>query len=156
MKILEPLFIEVIEKLLENSLEFLLIGGYAVNYYGYGRYTGDMDFWMRPTEENKTNFLHALAALNRDKEDIEEIRKLDFTQSQVISMGEPPLRIDFLTKVNLVNFEEAWQKKKFLTVKNLHLPVVDYQHLILTKINTGRNKDKLDLDELQKINKDKA
>ena len=77
MKILEPLFQHVIEKLLENSVEFLLIGGYAVNYHGYGRYTGDMDFWLKPTEENKKHFLKSLAALNRDAGDIEEISKLD-------------------------------------------------------------------------------
>jgi len=48
MKILEPVFIQVIESLLKCQVEFLLIGGYAVNYYGYGRYTGDIDFWLRP------------------------------------------------------------------------------------------------------------
>ena len=152
MKILEPLFIQVIEKLLECRVEFILIGGYAVNYYGYGRYTGDMDFWLRPDEENKINFLRALTMLKRNEDDVDEIRKLDFTLAQVISMGEPPLRIDFLTQVNLVNFNDAWKKKNMLEVKNFLLPVVDYDHLILTKINTGRPKDKLDLDELQKIN----
>ena len=90
--------------------------------------------------------------LNRNKDDVDEIRKLDFTLAQVISMGEPPLRIDFLTQVNLVNFNEAWKRKNMLEVKNILLPVVDYDHLILTKINTGRPKDKLDIDELQKIN----
>ena len=57
MKILEPLFVNVIEKLMDCKVEFLLIGGYAVNYYGYGRYTGDIDFWLRPGEVNKIKFL---------------------------------------------------------------------------------------------------
>jgi hypothetical protein len=95
MKILEPLFIEVAEKLLECEVEFLLIGGYAVNYYGFARYTGDMDFWLKPTNENKLNFLKAIELLGRKKEDIELLKSYDFTLPQVISMGEQPLRIDF-------------------------------------------------------------
>ncbi len=152
MKILEPIFIEVIEKLLQCNVDFILIGGYAVNYYGYGRYTGDIDFWLRNSEENKTNFLSALAQMNKDKGDIEELKNLDFNIAQVISIGQPPLKIDFLTKVNLVNFEDAWQKRNYFRLKTIQVPVVDYHHLILTKFNTGRPKDKLDLDELQKIN----
>lgn len=153
MKILEPLFIDVIGKLLECNVEFMLIGGYAVNYYGYGRYTGDIDFWIRPDETNKINFLNALIKLKRLEDEIKEITKLDFTKAQAISMGVPPLRIDFLTHVNLVNFDEAWQKRNLLPIKNFSLPIVNYEHLIMTKFNTGRTKDKLDLEELQKINK---
>jgi hypothetical protein len=152
MKIFEPLFIKVIEELLECKVDFLLIGGYAVNYYGYGRYTGDIDFWLRPTEENKINFLKAFRHLKKNDEEIEAIRNLDFTKAQVISIGAPPLRIDFLTRVNLINFNEAWDSRKLLVIKNISLPIVNYEHLILTKFNTGRPKDKLDLDELQRIN----
>ena len=68
-------------------------------------------------------------------------------------MGEAPLRIDFLTNVNLVDFDEAWKKRKEWPLENYLVPVVDYDHLILTKISTGRTKDKLDLEELPKINK---
>ncbi len=153
MKIFEPLFIDVIEKLLQNNVEFLLIGGYAVNYYGYGRYTGDIDFWLRPDNANKQNFLKALHELKRNPIEIEEIGKLDFALAQVLSIGELPLRIDFLTKVNLVSFNEAWQKRRAFPLKNLELQVVDYHHLILMKLNTGRPKDKLDIDELQRINR---
>ena len=151
MKILEPLFIDVIEKMLRCEVEFMLIGGYAVNYYGYGRYTGDMDFWLKPTNDNKLKFLETLKLLGRNAEDIDELKKYDFTQAQVIAIGELPLRIDFLTKVNLVNFDEAWEKKNFLPINNFQLPVIEYNQLIQTKINTGRSKDKLDIEALQKI-----
>ncbi len=86
---------------------------------------------------------------------IKVIEKLNFSEAQVLSIGEPPLRIDFLTKVNLVDFESAWNRRNLFSVNEHQLPVVDYEHLILTKINTGRLKDKLDLEELQKIIKDK-
>lgn len=153
MKIFEPLFIDVIEKLIQCEVKFLLIGGYAVNYYGYGRYTGDIDFWIETSEENKNRFINFLVALNRDNDAIEKIKQINFKNAQVISLGEQPLRVDFLTKVNLVEFDDAWNKKRYFQLKNQNVPVVDYEHLILTKISTGRTKDKLDIEELQKINK---
>ncbi len=156
MKILEPLFIEVIEKLFQCNVDFILIGGYAVNYHGYGRYTGDIDFWLRSTAENKTNFLKALELLDKDVSDIESLKDIDFSQPQVISIGQPPLKIDFLTRVSLVDFEEAWQKRNCFELKEMKVPVIDYHNLILTKFNTGRPKDKLDLDELQKIHQRKG
>ncbi len=155
MKILAPLFKEVIVQLIENNVSFLLIGGYAVNYYGYGRYTGDIDFWIKPTNENKLRLLKVFAKLGRSNEDIIEINKLDFSLPQMISIGVQPMRIDFLTKVNLVDFEEAWTKRIEWPIENYKVAVVDFHHLILTKINTGRTKDKLDIEELQKINEKK-
>lgn len=159
MKILEPLFIEAIEKLLVNKVEFLLIGGYAVNYYGFNRYTGDIDFWINPTEENKINFLAAMKSLKCDADTIDAIRKIPFPSKEVFFLSEPPLRIDFITSVNLVEFAEAWDKRNSMSIKNFELPVVDYYSLILMKMNTGRSKDKIDVEELHKINlhsKDKS
>jgi hypothetical protein len=155
MKILEPVFIEVIEKLLHNKVDFILIGGYAVNYYGYGRYTGDIDFWLRPSAANKEKFLTVFNELCNNTNDVEKIRALNFEDAQVISIGEPPLQIDFITKVNLVSFDEAWEKRVFFPLKKFQLPVVYYHHLITMKFNTGRPKDKLDLEQLQKINQGK-
>lgn len=155
MKILEPLFRKVIIQLLESKVEFLLIGGYAVNYYGYGRYTGDIDFWIKPDNKNKLLLLDTFKKLGRNADDIDKISKLDFTKPQILFMGEEPLRIDFLTKVNIVNFSEAWEKRKEWPLEKYKVPIVDYEHLILTKIATGRTKDKLDVEELQKINYNK-
>ncbi|MBV6454765.1 MAG: nucleotidyltransferase [Bacteroidetes bacterium] len=151
MKILEPLFVDVLKKLNETKTSFMLIGGYAVNYYGYGRYTGDLDIWLNPDEGNKKHFLEALRLLNMHPEDIDRIRKCDFREAQVFSIGEPPLRIDFLTKVNLVSFEEALSHQKFFTIEDFSVAVIGYDHLILTKINTNRPKDKNDIEQLQQI-----
>jgi hypothetical protein len=155
MKILEPLFQEMIENLNRFQIEYLLIGGYAVNYYGFGRYTGDIDFWLNPDPMNKNKFIGMLEALAYNQDGVEQIKSMDFGVAQVISIGVPPTKIDFLTKVNLVSFEEAWPSRKFFPLKHYKIPVVDYQHLIIMKINTGRLKDQLDIEELQKINSNK-
>ena len=152
MKILEPVFKKVIRQMVESEVCFLLIGGYAVNYYGFGRYTGDIDFWIKPDNENKKFLLNAFTKLGRNLDDVTAVGQLDFTKPQVFHIGEEPLRIDFLTKVNIVNFNDAWDNRKYWPLGNIEVPIVDYNHLILTKIATDRTKDKLDVEELQKIN----
>lgn len=87
MKILEPVFIEVIEKLIHNNLDFIVIGGYAVNYHGYGRYTGDIDFWLRPSEENKMKFLNVFKEICNSNDDLKKIESKNFEETQVISIG---------------------------------------------------------------------
>ena len=66
MDIKDPLFSLVINRLLRHQVSFLLIGGYAVNFYGYGRYTGDIDFWLEPSNENKAKFITALKSLSNN------------------------------------------------------------------------------------------
>ena len=155
MKFLHPAFVEVLKTLIDYHVEFLLIGGYAVNYHGFGRPTGDMDLWLRPDNANKQRCLAAFQALNYSRESIESINTLNFEKAQVFFIGEVPLRIDFLTKVNIVDFEDAWKKKNFLSLDELNIPVIDYEHLVLSKISTGRTRDKLDLEELQKVRRHK-
>lgn len=155
MKFLDPLFTKILEALLTHQVEFLLIGGYAVNYHGYGRPTGDMDIWLKPDNENKTKAIVAFRYLQFSKSDIEIIDTQNFEDPLVFFHGKPPLRIDFITKVNLVDFNKAWQERNILQLQNLSIPVVNYEHLILTKISVGRAKDKQDVEELQKINQGK-
>ena len=156
MDIKDPLFSEVIDRLLAHQVVFLLIGGYAVNFYGYGRYTGDIDFWLEPSNENKAKFITALKTLSNNTELIEYANQLDFTLKQSIQIGKVPHRIDFLTYVNLVDFDEAWEKRKQIPFHDQMLQIVHYDHLIVMKFNTGRPKDKLDIEELQRRNKGKT
>jgi hypothetical protein len=65
--------------------------------------------------------------------------------------GQEPFRIDFLTKISGVKFEDAWKMKIEATYDNLNIPFLSYDHLILSKISSQRGKDKLDIEELQKI-----
>ena len=156
MKFLHPEFIKVLKELLSAEVEFLLIGGYAVNYHGYGRPTGDLDIWLRPDNSNREKCIRAFKELHYDKDSLADFGKLDFEKTQVFFIGKEPLRIDFLTQVNLLHFEDAWSKRNILSIDDLSIPVVDYDHLVLTKMTTGRTQDKLDIEELQKINRDKG
>lgn len=78
---------------------------------------------------------------------------MDFEKAQVFRDGDEPFRIDFHTKVSGVNFDEAWKEKQTIEIDGLTINFLHIKHLIATKITTGRPKDKIDIDELQKIQK---
>ena len=138
--------------LLKHNVEFMLIGGYAVIYYGYQRLTSDMDIWLKPTNENRNKFIAVLQEKGIMQEDINAISKLDFTEIQVLNLGEKPNKVDFLTKVHGLTFEEADLQKVYFPLKDKQVPIIQYHHLITLKMLAGRPQDKADVDILQKIN----
>lgn len=144
---------ELLSAMLRHQVEFLLIGGYAVIYHGYERSTGDMDVWLRPANENKAPLLAALREFGIEDDGLDGLSGIDLTEAQVFSVGEPPRRIDFLTKVTGVKFDEAIAAANHFAIEGGQVPVIQYHHLILTKMTTGRAKDKADIEELQRIRK---
>lgn len=144
--------LEIIKTLLKHRVDFLLIGGYAVIFHGYKRSTGDMDLWLMPSNENKIKFIAALQEAAFNEEDLEALNNLNFKNHLVFSIGIEPEKIDFITRINQVSFEEADQNKITAEWEGLSIPVINLRELILSKINTGRKKDEADIEELQKIN----
>jgi hypothetical protein len=139
--------------LLNHKVEYLLIGGYAVIYYGYERTTADMDLWLRPNNDNKNILIEALREFGIIEEDLKKLSLVDFTLANAFSIEEKPSRIDFLTAIQGVSYDEADVEKALFPIKNKHIPIIQYHHLITSKMLTGRSKDKADVEELQKINK---
>lgn len=138
--------------LFKHDVEFILFGGYAVIYYGYERTTADMDIWLKPDNNNRDKFIEVLREKGISNETLAVLKTTDFTKHQVMHIGSKPNQIDFLTKISGVTFEDAWQKKSMLPLMDKLVPVIQYHHLILTKITSERLKDKADVEELQKIN----
>lgn len=137
--------------LIKHEVEFILIGGYAVNYHGYNRPTGDMDIWLKPDNNNKLKLIAALRSENFSDDGIKQVESLDFLKPACFYFGRIPLRIDFLTKISGVQYDEADKQKKLMKVDDFHIPVLHLHHLILSKISNTRTKDKQDVEELQKI-----
>lgn len=142
---------QLLSCLIEQNVDFMLIGGYSVIYYGYSRGTGDMDIWLKPDNENKIRFLKAIKAFGINLPDIERVGKLDFTKTIMFFIGKPPDKIDFLTKVQNVSWNEAIPKIVLFPFDNLQIPIVGFDELILMKMATDRLKDKADVEELQRI-----
>lgn len=154
MNILDNYTHSVLDELIKQKVEFIVIGGYAVNFHGFRRPTGDIDLLIKPENgENKSRLLSALRNLGITEPVLKKLNELDFEKAQVFRDGEEPFRIDFLTKVSGVKFEEAWKEKQSIEIDGLNINFLHIKHLIATKITTGRPKDKIDIDELQKIQK---
>lgn len=153
MEFLVKEHIEILEMLVEANVDFMLIGGYSVIFYGYSRGTNDMDLWLKPNNSNRAKLLLALKKYGINTDDLKKLETVDFTLTNMFFIGEAPLKIDFLTRVLGVNWDEAILKVNLLPVRNLKIPVVNYYDLITMKMLSDRLKDKADVEELQKINR---
>lgn len=141
--------------LLEYDVEYILIGGYAVIYYGYERTTGDMDLWLKPTNQNRNKFIEALKQHGVSRHLLDAIGNMDFTKPQVLHIGEKPNKIDFLTKLPGLDFADVDFRKKSISLGSQKVPVMHFDDLVVSKMLADRPQDKADVDMLQKIRKAK-
>jgi hypothetical protein len=153
MKITHPAHNEMLTALIEEQVDFLLVGGYSVIYHGYVRTTGDMDVWLQPTNENKLRLLEVFKKLQFDLDGIKTIEGMDFTEEVVFHIGEEPERIDFSSKAQELNFHEAYQQRQILSINKLQIPVLHLNDLIASKQFANRLKDQADIEHLLKIQK---
>lgn len=137
--------------MLQHEVAFMLVGGYAVNYYGYNRTTGDMDVWLKPDNNNKLKFIDALRENDIEESSLQQLGELDFTNTLAFSIGDNPYRTDFLTKVSGVSFEQADAEKNMADIDGLKIPFINLNHLVLSKFGTGRLQDETDIEKLQEV-----
>ena len=139
---------EMLENLLNEGAEFILVGAYALAAHGFPRATGDMDIWVKPDVNNSKKVYRALAKFGAP---INEIRENEFCQPGLIfQIGVVPRRIDIITKISGVEFDEADADKILVNIENLKIPVLSIDLLIKNKMATGREKDLLDAKLLKK------
>ncbi len=145
---------ELLHKLVEHDVRFMLIGGYAVIHYGYSRTTGDMDIWLDTGNENRDKLISALHDFGIEERGLTQLKVMDFANPvPVFFIGEPPRRVDFITKISSLGFAEAFAEVNYFEMDGKNVPVIHYNHLILSKLTSERLKDKADIEELQKINR---
>ena len=152
MNIFHDEHLSMLKILLKYKVNFLLVGGVAVNFYGYSRPTGDLDIWLEPTNENKIKLINCLNELGILAEDIERINQHDFAIPTAFHIGNtPPFVIDFLTKIVGVKWNEAWGLRNKLDLDNLNIPFIHINHLKQNKLISGRAKDLNDISQLMRI-----
>lgn len=125
------------------SVEYLLVGAYAMAAHGCPRATGDIDVWVRPTPENAENVWEALTSFGAP---MSQIAVQDFcTPDIVYQIGLPPQRIDLLTSISGVEFESAWESRHAVDLDGIPVPVIGLKDLYANKIASGREKDAADI-----------
>jgi hypothetical protein len=143
---LPPDFSEFLRLLAEHDVQYLLVGGYAVGFYGYVRATADLDVWIRRDHENAVRMVRALKAFGFDLDTLQP--NLFLQPDRVIRMGVPPMRIEVLTSVSGVDFDTCYAEKVIERWDDAKVHVISLRHLKQNKRASGRAKDLSDLDYL--------
>jgi len=152
MNIFDEYTRNLLVELNKNHVEYIVVGGYAVNFHGYRRTTGDIDLWIKPDNtSNKDAIIKSLRNLKVEEAILNQLKTLDFSKPIVFIDGEEPFKIDFITYISGVNFNAAWQQKTTTVLDGVTIPFIHLNHLILSKMSTGRPQDKIDIEQLQKI-----
>lgn len=149
MAILDDNMRRVLEAFNQHEVQYLLVGGLAVLVYGYGRTTHDLDLWVAPTIENGRRVLAAAEAAGHG---VADLRGYDFQKALNFHLGVGSSYVDVLTQVKEVSFAEAKAEAVLVTIEDVEVPCIHFNHLIRIKEATGRPQDVADAAQLRKIN----
>ncbi len=138
-------FKEFAELLAARGVDYLVVGGYALAAHGHPRYTGDIDFWVRPAADNIARLLDVLNDFGFGSLGL---AAADFDTDTVIQLGQPPRRIDLLTAIDGVAFDACFARCERVEFAGVRLNVIGLQDFKINKQATGRLKDLADLESL--------
>lgn len=139
-------FREFLKLLAEHQVEYLLIGGYAVGYYGYPRTTADMDIWVSLDQANAERLVHVLKAFGMVSNDLSPA--LFLTPGNIVRMGVTPVRIEILNEIDGVDFAECARGATEATIGGVPVRLISLDDLRRNKQASGRYKDLDDLEHL--------
>ena len=146
---LNPAFQEILSTFSDEGVEYLLVGAYAVAAHGIPRATGDIDLWIRPTSDNARRVWGALEKFGAP---LSRLSITDFEKAdQVIQIGIAPTRIDLLTSIDGVEFNNAWDDRISVRIDGLVVPTISRHHLIANKRATARPQDLADAERLLEL-----
>lgn len=132
-----------------QEADFLVIGAHALAAHGLPRSTGDLDIWIRPTPDNARRVWRALANFGAPLEDLQISEEDLALPAQVCQIGLPPRRIDVLTRVSGVEFEDAWETRLLAVIEEIPVAFLGRAALIKNKRASARPKDLADIDALE-------
>ena len=151
---LNPDFRDMLSCLSDEGVDFIVVGAYALAAHGLPRATGDIDVWLRDSPDNARKVLRALMKFGAPTSGLSEA---DFTTpNSIVQLGVEPCRIDLLTGIDGVEFDEAADGGVRINVGGLEIFVLSKEHLLKNKLAAGRDKDRSDIAWLQKILSDEA
>ncbi len=139
-------FKEFLQSLNDNKVNYLVVGGYAVAAHGHPRYTKDLDVWIEASPENAERVTKSLTDFGFGSLNL---GASDFTEPDtIIQLGYPPHRIDILTSLLGVKFDECAASKIEIMIGDVSVAFIDAENLIRNKRATGRPQDLADAETL--------
>ena len=154
MDIFDEEIIKLWELLSVNDVKYIMVGGFATNLHGFSRMTGDVDIWIKDTLENRRKLRNVLKQLDLgDFEGIETMQFLPGWSSIVLNSG---IELDIMTSMKGFDqsaFDKCFEMSVVATIQNISIRFIGLNDLIQAKKEAFREKDKIDIIELEKIKK---
>ncbi len=145
---LDSNFKEFIQLLNAHGVKYLVVGGFAVAFHGHPRYTKDIDFWIWAEPENAERIIRSIQDFGLGSLGLQPS---DFLNPEnVIQLGYEPNRIDLLTQMEGIDFEECYRLREEVEFEGIPLNFIDLDHLLVSKRIAGRLKDLADVEKLEK------
>jgi hypothetical protein len=145
----QPDFRELLALFNAHHVEYLIVGGYALAFHGAPRFTGDLDIFVHPEAANAQRILAALAAFGFASVGLSAN---DFERpDQVVQLGVPPVRIDLITSITGVSWDEAWTGRVTGRYGDIPVSYIGRAQFVANKRAIGRMKDVADLEGLGEV-----
>jgi hypothetical protein len=143
-------FRDLLLEFADSEVDFVIVGAFAVAYHGVPRATGDLDVFVKPGAENAKRVFDALVRFGAPLASA-GVRPEDFeTPGIVYQIGQPPRRIDVLTEISGVSFDQAWASRQTVQFEGRDVSFIGREELLRNKKSAGRPKDLADLSRLRK------
>ncbi len=135
-------FSEFLRCLIARNVRFLVVGGHAVSFHGYPRFTHDVDVVILPEQDNAEAVLAALSDFGFGSV---ELRASDFLKPTTVVLGRPPAQIDIMTFIKGVDLGDAWARREVGELDGIEVAFISRQDLIANKRAVGRPEDLADI-----------
>ena len=136
----------VLEMLSSRRVDYLVIGGYAVSWHGYPRATQDLDVWIAMEETNAAAVVEVIRQFGFDTPNLTE--RLFLERGRIVRMGNPPIRIEVLTTISGLEFQQAYERRVQADLGGVIVPMISLEDLKKNKRAAARHKDLDDLEHL--------
>lgn len=135
-----------------QGVRYIMVGGFATSFHGFSRFTGDCDVWLQDTKENRKNFGLAISNLGLGESWI--VENMEFIAGWTTFRLASGMELDVMTSLKnytQLDFDECHRLAVRAEILNVEIPFLHINHLIAEKRATGRSKDIIDADELERI-----
>ena len=146
---MNPIFVELLQAFAAADVRYLVVGAYALALHGRPRATGDLDLWVEPTPENAGRVMAALRAFGAPTGQVTE--QVFAAPGFVFQIGLPPLRVDILTDLSGLEFQEAWSERLSGSLGPCEVQFLGKKSFIRNKRASGRPKDLVDAESIEKL-----